>query len=92
MRPGPGGSSDGIGPVGHLLRLVHDLEDPLAGRSRALRLPDPHAEHAQRRNHHQHDDVNEKNALHVSVPSITIRPPTRITAARSSGRNESSGT
>ncbi len=47
----------GIGPVGHLLRLVHDLEDPLAGRSRALRLPDPHAEHAQRRNHHQHDDV-----------------------------------
>ena len=48
---------DGAGPVRDLLRLVHDLEDPLAGRRRPLRLADPHAEHPQRRDHHQHDDV-----------------------------------
>ncbi len=32
------------GAVGDLLRLVDHLEDALAGRGRALRLPDPHAE------------------------------------------------
>ena len=46
---------DRVRPLGDLLRLVHDLEDPLARGSRALRLADPHAERAQR--HHQHAEV-----------------------------------
>ena len=37
--------------------------------------------------------LKEKNAPYESEPPITMRPPTRITAAcASSGRNESSGT
>ena len=42
--PRPAGSSTRAGPVGDLLGLVDHLEDPLAGRGRALRLADPHAE------------------------------------------------
>jgi hypothetical protein len=38
--------------IGDLLGLVEHFEDPLAGRRRPLRLPDPHAEHAER--HHEH--------------------------------------
>ena len=43
--------------VDDVLGLVDDLEDPLAGRRRALRLADPHAEHAQRHDEHQHEHV-----------------------------------
>src|SRR5207344_542406 len=42
-------------PVSDLYRLVHDLEDALTGRRRALRLADPHAERAQR--HDQHPQI-----------------------------------
>ena len=42
------------GTVGDLLGLVEHLEDALAGRGRALRLADPHAERAQRRDEHVH--------------------------------------
>ena len=45
---GTGGKRPGSGTIGDLLGLVDDLEDALAGRGRALRLADPHAECAQR--------------------------------------------
>ena len=51
--------------VGDLLGLVHDLEDPLAGGGRALRLADPHAEHAERPHEHHHEDVEEEERLDV---------------------------
>ena len=47
--------ADRVGPVGDLFRLVHDLEDPLAGGRRALGLADPHSERAQR--HHEHAQI-----------------------------------
>src|SRR6185295_12741006 len=37
---------DRAGPLGDLLRLVHDLEDSLARGGRALGLPDPHPQRA----------------------------------------------
>ena len=43
--------------VRDLLRLVEDLEDPLACRDRALRLADPHAEHAERHDEHREQEV-----------------------------------
>ena len=46
-----------IGRVGDLLRLVEDLEDPLAGCDRALGLADPHAEHPQRHDEHREQEV-----------------------------------
>ena len=46
---------DRVGRCCDLLRLVHDLEDPLAGGRRALRLPDPHPERPQR--HYEHAQV-----------------------------------
>src|SRR5581483_9285489 len=49
-------------PVRDLLRLVDDLEDPLAGRGRALRLPDPHAERAQRHDEHPQVEVERDEA------------------------------
>ena len=48
------------GTVGHVLRLVHHLEDALAGRGRALRLADPHTERSQR--HDEHPEVEEDRA------------------------------
>ena len=44
-----------IPAIEDLFRLVEDLEDPPAGGDRALRLADPHPEHAQR-----HDEHGEK--------------------------------
>jgi hypothetical protein len=55
--PRPGRQSLRAWPVRDLLRLVEDLEDPLAGGGRALRLADPHAEHAQRHDQHRHVEV-----------------------------------
>ena len=53
-RPGAGCAS---GRVGDLLRLVEHLEDPLAGGDGALARADPHAEHPQRHDEHEHVDV-----------------------------------
>ena len=79
--------------VGDLLRLVHDLEDPLAGRGRALRLADPHAEHPERHDEHVHPQVEVTNAPGESVPWTTMAPPTSSTpACPSSGTNAMSGT
>ncbi len=51
------GEREGAGLVVDLLGLVHDLEDALARRRRALRLADPHAEHAEGHDEHQHEEV-----------------------------------
>ena len=91
--PVAGRQLDGVGRVGDLLRLVHHLEDPLAGGGRALRLPDPHAEHPQRHDHHRHEHVEGDERAEARLPFTTIRPPTsRTTACARSGRNDSSGT
>ena len=51
-----------------LLGLVHDLEDPLAGRGRALGLADPHPEHAERHDEHDDEDVEEEERPEVERP------------------------
>ena len=48
---------DGAGPVAHVLRLVEDLEDPLARRRSPLRLADPHPERAERHDEHREEEV-----------------------------------
>ena len=48
--------------VGHLLRLVDHLEEALARSGRALRLTDPHAEHAQRHHEHHQQEVEGEEA------------------------------
>jgi hypothetical protein len=58
--PGSGRQRRGVRRVRDLLGLVHDLEDPLARRGCALRLSDPHAEHAQRHDEHQRQHVEEE--------------------------------
>ena len=55
--PGPAGARPRPGASRDLLRLVHHLEDALAGRGRALRLADPHAEHPQRHDEHREEQV-----------------------------------
>ena len=42
------------------LRLVHHLEDPLAGRGRPLRLADPHAEAPERHDQHREQQVEDE--------------------------------
>ena len=59
ISPGPSGSGR-LRPVGDALRLVEHLEDAFAGRGRALRLADPHPEHAERHHEHQHEEVEEE--------------------------------
>ena len=58
----------GIRLLRDLLRLVHDLEDPLARCGRALRLADPHAEHAERHHEHHDEDVEEEERSEVERP------------------------
>ena len=55
-----------------LLRLVHHLEDALAGGGRALRLPDPHAEHPQRHDEHRQEQVegDEVADRHLAVDDL----------------------
>ena len=71
------------GPLGNVLRLVHHLEDPIAGSRRALRLPDPHAEHPQRHHEHQDEDVEEdevvqrKGVVHDHAPAHEQHRPLR---------------
>ena len=60
--------------VDDLLVLVHDLEDPLAGRGRALRLADPHAEHPQRHHEHHDEHVEEEEGPDVERP-VRDHPP-----------------
>ena len=43
--------------IGDLFGLVEDLEDPLAGRDRALCLADPHPEHPERHDEHREQQV-----------------------------------
>jgi hypothetical protein len=50
---------DRVVRVRDVLRLVDDLEDPLAGGGCALRLADPHAEHAERQDEHHHEQVED---------------------------------
>jgi hypothetical protein len=50
------------GAVRNVRRLVDHLEDPLAGGRRALRLPDPHAERAQRHDEHGEVEVERDEA------------------------------
>ena len=52
----------GAGLVADLLGLVDHLEDALAGRGRALRLADPHAERAQRHDEHREVEVEADEA------------------------------
>jgi len=49
---GAGWQRHRVRPVGDLLRLVDHLEEALAGGRGALRLADPHAEHAERQHEH----------------------------------------
>ena len=55
--PGTGWQRHRIAAVEDLLRLVEDLEDPLAGCDRALRLSDPHAQHAKRHDEHREQEI-----------------------------------
>ena len=48
---------DRLRAVGHLLGLVEHLEDPLTRSRRSLRLPDPHAEGAERRDEQREVEV-----------------------------------
>ena len=48
------------GPVVDALGLVHHLEDPLARGGRALRLPDPHPEAAERDDQHREQQVEDE--------------------------------
>ena len=64
-----------MGRVGDVLGLVDHLEDPLAGGGRALRLADPHPEHPQRHDQHEHEHVEREEGVESSSPLATIRPP-----------------
>ena len=66
--PAPAGSGAACGASSDLLGLVHDLEDALARCGRALRLADPHAEHAQRHDEHQRCSTLRRSRRRVSVP------------------------
>ena len=48
------------GAVVDALGLVHDLEDPLAGRGRSLALADPHSEAAERDDQHREQEVEDE--------------------------------
>ena len=82
-----------VGRVGDLLRLVEDLEDPLAAAiarcAWPIHIPSMRSgmtSIASRR-------LNAKNAPSESEPEITMRPATSSTSAcATSGRNVSSGT
>ena len=69
--PGAVGKLDRGGCVGHLLRLVDYLEEPLSGCGRALRLADPHAEHAQRHHEHHQQQVEGEEAADRGSPWTT---------------------
>ena len=61
--------------VRHLLRLVDHLEEPLARGGRALRLADPHAEHAQRHHEHHQEEVEGEEAAdrEVALDDVVAR-------------------
>ena len=94
ISPPPGGSSTASGRLGDVLRLVDDLEDPLAGGGRALRLADPHAERAQRHDEHAEVEVERDEAADRQLAVVdharrrrAARPPARAAAGtRSAAR------
>ena len=57
-----------LGRVGDLLRLVEDLEDPLACCDRALGLADPHAEHSQGHDEHREEEVEREERTERERP------------------------
>ena len=62
LRRARAASGSAPGRVGDLLGLVEHLEDPLARGDRALRLADPHADHAQRHHEHREQEVEGEEA------------------------------
>ena len=88
-RPGPGGSGLGAGRVGDLLGLVDHLEEALSRGGRALRLPDPHAEHPQRHHEHRQEQVEgEEAAERADRRARPCAPPRSAPRAWASDRQE----
>ena len=84
---------DRVRAVLDAFRLVHHLEDPLAGSRRALRLADPHAEAAQRDDQHREEQVEDEELIDAER-AADDHPPghEQHRPCASNGRNESSGT
>ena len=69
-----GGQLDRARAVGHVLRLVEDLEDPLARRRRPLRLADPHPERAERHDEHGEVEVEGRRTSPIGERAVRDHP------------------